>query len=93
MKRLDDLRRRLRVGFGPCQGTYCGSRVAALIASRYPDYSSIEDLGQFWAERLKGSIRTAWGQQARQALLGDVVYRETLGVRLAPENLPSEDRR
>ncbi len=93
VRRLDDLRRRLRVGFGPCQGTYCGSRVAALIASRYPDYSSIEDLGQFWAERLKGSIRTAWGQQARQALLGDVVYRETLGIRLSPENLPSEDRR
>jgi len=90
---LHDLRRRLRIGFGPCQGTFCGSRVAALITEYHPDYSSNEDLGKFWTERLKGSTRTAWGQQARQALLSDAVYRETLGVRLTPEILPSEDCR
>lgn len=90
---LHDLRRRLRIGFGPCQGTFCGSRVAALIARHYPDYACNEDLAEFWTERLKGSTRTAWGQQARQALLSDAVYRESLGVRLIPENLPTEDRR
>ena len=90
---LHDLRRRLRVGFGPCQGTFCGSRVAALIARHHDDYSSNADLGKFWTERLKGSTRTAWGQQARQALLSDAVYRETLGVRLTQEILPSEDWR
>ncbi|MCI7551448.1 MAG: FAD-dependent oxidoreductase, partial [Arcanobacterium sp.] len=28
---IDDLRRRLRIGMGPCQGTFCGSRVAGII--------------------------------------------------------------
>lgn len=28
---LDDLRRLLRIGMGPCQGTFCASRTAALI--------------------------------------------------------------
>ena len=90
---LHDLSRRLRIGFGPCQGTFCGSRVAALIARHNPEYSCNEDIGDFWTERLKGSMRTAWGQQARQALLSDVVYRETLGVRLTKKILPTEDCR
>jgi len=79
---LHDLRRRLRIGFGPCQGTFCASRVAALILRYHPDYSAIDDLGRFWAERLKGNRLTAWGPQARQALLSDTVYCETLGLRL-----------
>ena len=90
---LHDLRRRLRIGFGPCQGTFCGSRVAALIAGQHPNYSAHDDLGRFWTERLKGVMHTAWGQQARQALLSDAVYRETLGVRLKPEFMPSEEHR
>jgi glycerol-3-phosphate dehydrogenase len=93
IKRLHDIRRRLRVGFGPCQGTFCGSRVAALIARHHPNYPTNEDLGRFWVERLKGVVHTAWGQQARQALLSDAVYRETLGVRLKPELMLPEDHR
>ena len=90
---LHDLRRRLRIGFGPCQGTFCGSRVAALIASRHRDYPARDDLARFWGERLKGVIHTAWGQQARQALLSDTVYRETLGLRFGGEIMPSGDYR
>lgn len=93
IKHMHDLRRRLRVGFGPCQGTFCGSRVAALIARYHPDFASNDDLGRFWVERLKGTVHTAWGQQARQALLSDTVYRETLGVRLKPELATSGDYR
>ncbi len=83
---LHDLRRRLRVGFGPCQGTYCGSRVASMIARHDSNYCSEADLADFWSERLKGSMHTAWGYQARQVLLSDVVYRETLGIRLGSTN-------
>jgi len=90
---LHDLRRRLRIGFGPCQGTFCGSRVAAMIHRHYPDYSCRDDLIDFWTERLKGSMRTAWGDQAKQMLLSDIVYRETLGLRLTPETLPTDHRR
>ncbi|MST50657.1 anaerobic glycerol-3-phosphate dehydrogenase subunit GlpA [Mobiluncus porci] len=28
---LDDLRRQLRIGMGPCQGTFCAARTAALV--------------------------------------------------------------
>ena len=90
---LHDLRRRLRIGFGPCQGSFCGSRVAALIARHDPDYSGIDDLGSFWTERLKGNMHTAWSQQARQALLSDTIYRETLGLGLTANTMPSKDRR
>jgi glycerol-3-phosphate dehydrogenase len=79
---LHDLRRRLRIGFGPCQGTFCANRVAAMILRNDSQYDAVEDLEAFWCERLKGSKHTAWGQQARQILLSDIVYRETLGLRL-----------
>ena len=90
---LHDLRRRLRIGFGPCQGTFCACRVAALILRYHPHYSAIDDLGKFWAERLKGNKLTAWGQQARQTLLSDTVYRETLGLRLDEKNASPGSRR
>ncbi len=93
IRHLHDLRRRLRIGFGPCQGTYCSSRVASLIAEQYPDYRAEDDLGRFWTERLKGTMRTAWGHQARQTLLSDAIYRETLGIRLTQDILPAEDHR
>jgi glycerol-3-phosphate dehydrogenase len=90
---LHDLRRRLRLGFGPCQGTFCGARAAALIASEVPEYDALSDLGAFWTERLKGSCHTAWGSQAKQALLSDLVYRQTLGIRLTENILPKDKRR
>ncbi len=93
MKRLHDLRRRLRIGFGPCQGTFCGPRVAGLLAEADPDFRTEAELGRFWSERLKGMALTAWGEQARQLLLSDAVYRETLGIRLGREILPAEDHR
>ena len=90
---LHDFRRRSRVGFGPCQGTFCGSRVASLLAEYDSEYPSKNDLGKFWTERLKGSIFTSWGQQAKQVVLSDSIYRETLGIRLDKDILPVEDRR
>lgn len=90
---LHDLRRRLRVGFGPCQGTFCGARAAAQIASEMPDYDVATDLGQFWTERLKGSSHAAWGPQAKQVVLSDLVYRQTLGLRLTPDILPEDETR
>lgn len=93
IRRLNDIRRRLRVGFGPCQGTFCASRVAAEIARVDPAYDVEADLAAFWMERLKGSRYTAWGAQAKQALLSDLVYRESLGLRLTPGILPKDAMR
>lgn len=92
-RHLHDLRRRLRIGFGPCQGTFCASRVAGLLAEADRDFPVTAELGRFWTERLKGVMRTAWGEQARQALLSDAVFREGLGIRLTPDLLQDEDRR
>ena len=80
--RLDDLRRRLRIGFGPCQGTFCAPRVAGMLAAANSAVDAGDQLGEFWAERLKGMSLTAWGPQARQILLSDQVYERTLGIRL-----------
>ena len=91
--RLHDLRRRLRIGFGPCQGTFCAPRAADLLAAADEDFQVETSLGQFWAERLKGSVWTAWGDQARQVLLSDIVHRETLGIRVKGDLQPAEDRR
>lgn len=90
---LHDLRRRLRIGFGPCQGTFCAVRAADLLARTDRDFSAEVSIGQFWTERLKGISKTAWGDQARQALLSDTVHREILGIRLTDDLLPTDDHR
>ena len=91
--RLHDLRRRLRIGFGPCQGTFCAVRAADLLAGADNGFPVEASIGRFWTERLKGVAKTAWGDQARQALLSDIVHREILGIRLRANLLPAEDCR
>ena len=81
---LDELRRRLRVGFGPCQGTFCAPRAASLLAAHRPATDAAGELHGFWLERLKGMTPVAWGPQARQLLLNDTIYERTLGLRLPP---------
>ena len=93
IRTLHDVRRRLRVGFGPCQGTFCGMRVAAAIAANDPEYDLADDLGRFWMERMKGARYTCWGSQAKQALLSDLVYRETLGLLVTPAIAPVDEPR
>jgi glycerol-3-phosphate dehydrogenase len=93
IRRMHDVRRRLRVGFGPCQGTFCGTRVGEALAAADPGFDAATALARFWTERLKGASRTAWGEHARQVLLSDTVYRGSLGLRLGPGVLAREDRR
>jgi glycerol-3-phosphate dehydrogenase len=92
-RNMHDVRRRLRVGFGPCQGTFCGARLADRLAAAEADGDPAGALARFWTERLKGAVHAAWGEQARQLLLSDTVHRGTLGLRLDPDVLPREDRR
>jgi glycerol-3-phosphate dehydrogenase len=77
---LHDLRRRLRIGFGPCQGTFCGPRVAQMLHQAGLNIDPEIELSDFWSERLKGMALTAWGKQARQILLAEQVYRRLLGL-------------
>ncbi|MEM7171951.1 MAG: FAD-dependent oxidoreductase [Pseudomonadota bacterium] len=91
--RFHDVRRRLRLGFGPCQGSFCGCRLADLLARHNGSPVSIDELTRFWTERLKGSIHVAWGDQARQILLSDTIYRGTMGLHLTDQAMPSDDQR
>ncbi len=93
VRNLHDLRRRSRLGFGPCQGTFCASRAASLLAEAGAGNAASDDLERFWLERLKGMVPTAWSEQARQVLLSDWVARGLLGFRPTPGALPHEDRR
>ena len=47
----------------------------------------------FWSERLKGSIRTSFGDQAKQILLSDYIHQENFGLRLTEENAEKDDIR
>lgn len=61
---LDDIRRDLRLGMGPCQAAFCGFRAAGYAETVYP--TSDDFLSTFSAERWKGIRPLAWGSALRQ---------------------------
>lgn len=65
---INDLRRRLRVGTGPCQGTFCTYKVAAILAEEKELDSSVANLEllNYLAERWKGKRPSMRGQQLAQ---------------------------
>jgi glycerol-3-phosphate dehydrogenase len=84
---FDDLRRRLRLGMGPCQGGFCIYRAAGIMhelgqleASRLNDA-----LRDFLQERWKGSWPVLYGDQLRQARLDEWLYQGVLDVRHLPQ--------
>jgi glycerol-3-phosphate dehydrogenase len=101
---LEDLRRQLRVGYGPCQGGFCVWRAAAMLAEgpRGAGGSGDTDaergavrggdplvhLERFLEERWRGQHTTIWGDQARQLLLNQAIYRGIFD--LGPDVLPDE---
>ena len=79
---LDDLRRDLRLGMGPCQGGFCGYRAAGILhESGCQDASqATAALADFAQRRWKGQQPLMWGQGLRQALLDEQIYRAILGL-------------
>jgi glycerol-3-phosphate dehydrogenase len=79
---LDDLRRDLRLGMGPCQAGFCGYRAAGILGetAQIPADSASEALSAFVEERFRGNRPLLWGHQLRQALLDESIYRRTLGL-------------
>ncbi len=76
---LDDLRRDLRLGMGPCQAAFCAYRAAGLSCRLRPDSISENFLGRFLDERWKGLRPLAWGKDLRQMDFMRRVYLELLG--------------
>lgn len=85
---LDDLRRDLRVGMGPCQGGFCAYRTAGVLQelTHLSREQAAEALRDFVEERFRGNRPLLWGHQLRQALLDESIYRRSLG--LAPNPAP-----
>ncbi|MEH7503099.1 anaerobic glycerol-3-phosphate dehydrogenase subunit GlpA [Neobacillus drentensis] len=79
---LGDIRRRTRLGMGPCQGTFCNHRAAALAVEK--GKTTIEEAE--WAlqnavfERKKGMDVVATGETAKQLQLMETIYKVSLGL-------------
>jgi glycerol-3-phosphate dehydrogenase len=89
---LEDLRRKVRLGYGPCQAAFCAWRAAGMLAEatedgdRGPD--PVAGLERFLEERWRGQRSTIWGDQARQAMLNHAIYRGIFDLR--GEGVPDE---
>lgn len=79
---LDDLRRDLRLGMGPCQGGFCGYRAAGILhdIGHQDAGQATAALTDFAQRRWKGQRPLLWGQGLRQALLDEQIYRGILGL-------------
>jgi glycerol-3-phosphate dehydrogenase len=84
---LDDIRRQLRLGMGPCQGGFCIYRSTGIMHAL--DGMSAEQadasLLGFLQERWKGVWPVLYGDQLRQTRLDDWIFHGILDV----EHLPS----
>jgi glycerol-3-phosphate dehydrogenase len=84
---LDDIRRLLRLGMGPCQGGFCIYRATGIMHAL--DGIGAEQanraLVDFLEERWRGSWPILYGDQLRQARLDDWIFQGVLDV----EHLPA----
>jgi glycerol-3-phosphate dehydrogenase len=83
---LDDIRRTLRLGMGPCQGGFCTYRATGILhAVERLDYRDANtSLLSFLQERWKGAHPILHGDQLRQARLDDWIFQGLLGVQHLP---------
>ncbi|MHA2140189.1 MAG: FAD-dependent oxidoreductase [Candidatus Thorarchaeota archaeon] len=73
---LNDLRRRVRLGTGPCQGTFCTFKAAAILTDELDLHGEdfIVDILDFRAERWKGIRPPIRGSQLAQEELAQGLY-------------------
>ena len=88
---LDDLRRQLRLGMGPCQGGFCAARAAGLACSEQAvDAERASGLLRlFLKHRWIGIWPILYGQQVRQTALDHWIFAGTLDVEHLPQ--PEEE--
>jgi glycerol-3-phosphate dehydrogenase len=85
---LDDIRRLLRLGMGPCQGGFCIYRATGIMhaVERLDGEQAATSLHHFLQERWKGVWPILYGDQLRQARLDDWIFQGLLDI----EHLPGE---
>ena len=79
---LNDLRRDLRLGMGPCQSGFCAYRAAGIIHETLTlsATQSNAQLLQFLQERWKGERPVMWGHSLHSLELNLNIYKTILGV-------------
>jgi glycerol-3-phosphate dehydrogenase len=79
---LDDIRRAVRLGMGPCQGGFCIPRAAGVLtaAGRMDAATANAAVRAFVEERWKGVWPILSGPQARQGRLDDWLFHGTLDI-------------
>jgi glycerol-3-phosphate dehydrogenase len=88
---LDDLRRALRLGMGPCQGGFCMYRATGILqdTKRLSAAEADRALLAFLEERWKGSYPLLHGDQLRQAWLDNWIFQGVLDVAHLPPTAPA----
>ena len=83
---LDDIRRRVRIAMGPCQGGFCIYRATGILHEfeELDHQAANSALLEFLQERWKGVQPILYGDQLRQARLDDWIFQGLLAV----EHLP-----
>lgn len=84
VKDLIDLRRRTRVGMGPCQGELCSYRAAGLLneTGKAGGEEAIRMLVDFLEERWKGIKPVLWGDTLREIEFTYWIYQGLFGLGL-----------
>ena len=92
---LDDIRRSLRLGMGPCQGGFCIYRATGILheTGRLDGAQATASLTSFLSERWRGMWPILYGDQLRQAVLDDWIFQGLLGVQHLPPATSDGDGR
>ena len=79
---LEAISLRSRAGKGPCQGSFCGIRLASYLydCDHYEDNTGLIHMRDFFNERFKGMRTVIWGQQAAQMELAEALHCGLLGL-------------
>jgi glycerol-3-phosphate dehydrogenase len=82
VKDIVDLRRRTRLGMGPCQGALCAYRAAGLFnqLGGVEGDQAVDMLKDFLEERWKGIKPVLWGDALREAEFGHWIYQGLFGL-------------
>lgn len=85
---LDDLRRDLRIGMGPCQAGFCAYRTYAISSEFSSTSPSLNGLHNFLDERWKGIRPVAWGSTLQQMEFSRRIYLDLLAAGQDPKGHP-----
>ena len=83
---VDDIRRDVRLGMGPCQGGFCTYRAVGILheLKQLESAASNAALRDFLRERWKGLRPILWGRQLKQARLDELIFLNLLNVEQLP---------